>query len=97
LKNSSNELLWCGVFEQPPNEHASLRLAYTANAGVASLAECRDLCEWFGVKGHRATTYHWYQEYAKYHDQDFIIEPDRIAVNEKQVQLENEEKRGCTR
>ncbi len=27
-----------------------IRLACTAHAGAASLAECRDLCEWFGVE-----------------------------------------------
>ena len=69
-----------------------IRLACTAHAGAASLAECRDLCEWFGVERRRATIQHWYQEYAEYHNQDFTVEPDRIAVDEKQIQLENEEK-----
>ena len=27
-----------------------IRLACAAHAGAASLAECRDLCEWFGVE-----------------------------------------------
>jgi putative transposase len=64
----------------------------TVHAGTASLAECRDLYEWFGVGRRRATIQHWHQEYAKYHNQDFIVEPDRIAVDKKQIQLENEEK-----
>ncbi len=65
-------------------------LACTAHAGPASLAECRDLCEWFGVERRRATIHHWYQEYAEYHNQEFTTEPDRIAVDEKQIQFENE-------
>jgi len=69
-----------------------IRLACTAHGGAASLAECRDLCEWFGVERRRATIQKWYQEYVEYHNQDFTVEPDRIAVDEKQIQLENEEK-----
>jgi Transposase and inactivated derivatives len=56
------------------------------------LAECRDLCEWFGVERRRATIHHWYQQYAEYHEQEFTAAPDRVAVDEKQIQLENEEK-----
>jgi putative transposase len=56
------------------------------------LAECRDLCKWFGVSRTRATIHHWYQSYAEHYDQDFTIEPDRVAVDEKQIQLEAEQK-----
>ncbi len=56
------------------------------------MAECRDLCEWFGVERRRATIHHWYQAYADHYDQDFTAEPDRVAVDEKQIQLENEQK-----
>ena len=35
-----------------------VRLACAAHAGAASLAECRDLCEWFGVKRRQATVQH---------------------------------------
>ena len=56
------------------------------------MAECQDLCERFGVERRRATIQHLYQEYAEYHDQDFTVKPDRIAVHEKQIQLENENK-----
>jgi putative transposase len=69
-----------------------IRLACAAHAGAASLAECRDLCEWFGVERRRATIHHWYQAYADHYDQDFTAEPDRVAVDEKQIQLENEQK-----
>ena len=36
----------------------STRLACAVHAGAASLAECRDLCEWFGVERRRATIHH---------------------------------------
>ena len=65
-----------------------IRLACAA----ASLAECRDLCEWFGVSRTRAAIHYWYQSYAEHYDQDFIAEPDRVAVDEKQIQLEEERK-----
>ena len=65
-----------------------IRLACAAHAAAASLAECRDLCEWFGVSRTRATIHHWYQSYAEHYEQDFTVEPDRIAVDEKQIQLE---------
>ena len=40
----------------------------------------------------RATIQHWYQAYADHYDQDFTAKPDRVAVDEKQIQLENEQK-----
>ena len=69
-----------------------IRLACAAHAASASLAECRDLCEWFGVSRTRATIHHWYPAYADHYEQDFTVEPDRVAVDEKQIQLANEEK-----
>ena len=69
-----------------------IRLACAAHAAAASLAECRDLCEWFGVSRTRAAIHHWYQSYAEHYDQDFTADPDRIAVDEKQIQLEEERK-----
>ena len=66
-----------------------IRLACSAHAVAASLAECRDLCEWFGVSRRRATIQHWYHSYAEHYEQDFTAEPERVAVDEKQVQLEN--------
>lgn len=48
--------------------------------------------KWFGVERRRATIHHWYQAYADHYDQDFSAEPDRVAVNEKQIQLEKEQK-----
>ena len=67
-----------------------IRVAYAAHAAAASLAECRDLCEWFGVSRTQAAIHHWYQSYAEQCDQDFIAEPDRVTVDEKQIQLEEE-------
>ena len=61
------------------------RLACAAHAAAASLAKCCDLCEWFGVSRTRATIHHWYQSYADYYDQNFTADPDRIAVDEKQI------------
>ena len=55
------------------------------------MAECRDLCERFGVSRTRATSHHWYQSFAEYYEQDFTADPDRIAVDEKQIQLEEEQ------
>jgi putative transposase len=69
-----------------------IRLACAAHAGAASLAECRDLCEWFGVERRRATIHHWYQSYAEHYEQEFTVEPERVAVDEKQIQLEHERK-----
>jgi putative transposase len=60
-----------------------IRPACAAHAAAASLAECRDLCEWFGVSRTRATIHHWYQSYAEHYDQDSATEPDRVAVDEK--------------
>ena len=68
-----------------------IRLACAAHAAAASLAECRDLCEWFGVSRTRATIHHWYQAYADHYEQDFTAEPDRVAVDEKQIQLAEEQ------
>ena len=65
----------------------SARLACAAHAGAASLAECRDLCERFGVERHRATIQHWHRTYADHYEQVFTAEPDRISVDETQIQL----------
>ena len=35
-----------------------IRLACAAHAAAASLAECRDLCEWFGVSRTRAAVHY---------------------------------------
>lgn len=68
-----------------------IRLACAAHGAAASLAECRDFCEWFGVSRTRATIQHWYQSYADHYEQDFTAEPDRVAVDEKQIQLGEEQ------
>ena len=56
------------------------------------MAECRDLCEWFGVDRRRATIHHWYQAFTEYYEQEFTAEPDHVAVNKTQIQLKNEQK-----
>ena len=66
--------------------------ACATHTGAASLAECRDLCEWFAVDKRRATIQHWYQAYADHYEQDFTANPERVAVDEKQIQLKNEQK-----
>jgi putative transposase len=71
-----------------------IRLACDAHSAAASLAECRDLLEWLGVSRTRATIHHWYQSYADTYEQNFTVEPDRVAVDEKQLQLA-EEKTVC--
>ena len=68
-----------------------IRVACATHAAAASLAECRDLCEWFGVSRTRAAIRHWYQSYADHYGQDFTADPDRIAVDEKHIQLESEQ------
>jgi len=73
-----------------------IRLACAAHAGAASLAECRDLCEWFGVERRRATIHHWYQSYADHYDQDFTADPDRVAVDEKRSNSKINRKRSST-
>lgn len=47
-------------------------------------------CEWLGDSRTRATIQYWCQSYADHHDQDFTTAPERIAVDEKQVQLGEE-------
>lgn len=36
--------------------------------------------------------WYWVQAHGDYHEEDFTTEPDRVAVNEKQVQLKGGEK-----
>ena len=69
-----------------------VRLVCAAHAASASLSECSDLLAWFGVDRTRQTVWYWYQAYGEYHDEEFTAEPDRVAVDEKQVELEGAEK-----
>ena len=55
------------------------------------MAECRNLCEWFGVSRTRAAIHRWYHAYAEHYEQDFTVEPDWVAVDEKQIQLKGEQ------
>ena len=45
---------------------------------------------WFGVDRGRPAIRNWCQSFAESHKQTFIAEPDRVAVDEKQVQLAEE-------
>ena len=67
-----------------------IRLACALHASAASLAEIRDMLGWFGVDRSRPAIRNWCQSFAESHEQTFIAEPDRVAVDEKQVQLAEE-------
>jgi putative transposase len=56
------------------------------------LAEIRDLLEWFGISRTRQAVHYWFHVYAEACEQEFTAEPDRVAVDEKQIQLAEEEK-----
>ena len=45
---------------------------------------------WFGVDRSRSAIRNWCQSFAESHEQAFTAEPDRVAVDEKQVQLAEE-------
>ena len=67
-----------------------IRLACALHASAASLAEIRDMLGWFGVDRSRPAIRNWCQSFAESHEQTFTAEPDRVAVDEKQVQLAEE-------
>jgi len=69
-----------------------VRLACAVHAASASLSECSDLLAWFGVDRTRQAVWYWYQAYGESHDEAFTADPDRVAVDEKQVELEGGEK-----
>jgi putative transposase len=66
------------------------RLACALPASAASLAEIPDILGWFGVDRSRPAIRNWCQSLAESHEQTFTAEPDRVAVDEKQVQLAEE-------
>ncbi len=74
-----------------------IRLACAAHTGAASLAECRDLCKWFGSKRRRATIHQWYQAYADYYEQEFTAEPDRVAAMKRRSSSKTNRRRSSTR
>lgn len=43
------------------------------------------------------TIRYWYQYYAEHYEQEFTVEPDHVAVDEKQVQFRENESHGCMR
>ncbi|EMA56090.1 transposase [Halococcus thailandensis JCM 13552] len=47
---------------------------------------------WFGVDRSRPAIRNWCHSFAESHEQTFTVEPDRVAVDEKQVQLAEERK-----
>jgi putative transposase len=67
-----------------------IRLACALHASAASLAEIRDTLDWFGVDRSRPPIRNWCHSFAESHEQTFTAEPDRVAVDEKQVQLAEE-------
>jgi putative transposase len=73
-----------------------IKLVCAAHAGATSLAECRDLCEWFEVERRRATIHHWYQACADHYEREFPAGPDRTAVDDKQIKLKMNRTRGST-
>jgi hypothetical protein len=84
----------CRFLRQRTDVHVSLvdQAGVRCSCRSSVVAECRDLCEWVGVSRTQATIHHWYQSYAEYYEQNFTVEPNRLAVNEKQIQLEEKEK-----
>jgi transposase-like protein len=56
------------------------------------LAEIRDLLEWFGISRTRQAVHYWFHVYAEACEQEFTAEPDRVAVDGKQIQLPRKEK-----
>ena len=80
-------------FMEKPRTPAWLTwLACRLHAGSALLAEAADVIEWFGVDRTRQTVENWYGNYTEYCDQEFMATPDRVAVDEKQIQIEEEQK-----
>ncbi|WP_255681485.1 IS6 family transposase [Natrinema sp. SYSU A 869] len=67
-----------------------IQLACALHASDASFAEIRDVISWFGVDRSRPAIRNWWQSFADSHEQTFTAEPDRVAVDEKQVQLAEE-------
>ena len=76
----------------PRTPAGPIRLACALHAVSTSLAEFRDLLEWFGVSRTRQAVHYWFHAYAETCEQEFIAEPDRVAVDEKQIQLAEEGK-----
>ena len=67
-----------------------IRLPCALHASAASLAEIRDILGWFGVNRSCPAIRNWCQSFAESHEQTFTAEPDRSAVDEKQVRLAGE-------
>src|SRR5699024_10861997 len=67
-----------------------IRLACALHASAASLAEIRDILGWIGVDRSRPAIRNRCKSFAVSHEQTFTTAPDRVAVDEKQVQLAEE-------
>jgi putative transposase len=78
--------------DEPRTPAGLIRLACALHAVSTSLAEIRDLLEWFGVSRTRQAVHYWFHAYAEACEQKFTAEPDRVAVDEKQIQLAGGEK-----
>ena len=80
------------VLDEPRTPAGSGRLACALHAASTSLAEIRDLLAWFGAGRTRQAVHHWFYAYADACEQEFTVEPDRVTVDEKQIQLAEEQR-----
>jgi putative transposase len=78
--------------DEPRTPAGLIRLACALHAVSTSLAEIRDLLEWFGVSRTRQAVHYWFHAYADACKQEFTAVPDHVAVDEKQIQLAEEKK-----
>lgn len=78
--------------DEPRTPAGLIRLACALHAVSTSLAEICDLLEWFGVSRTRQAVHYWFHAYAEACEQEFTAEPDRVAVDEKQIQLAEEQR-----
>ena len=78
--------------EKPRTPAWLIWLACRLHAGSTSLSECADVLDWFGVDRTRQAVNNWYGNYTEYCEQEFTATPARVAVDEKQIQIEEEQK-----
>ena len=78
--------------DEPRTPAGFIRLAFALHAVSTSLAEIRDLLKWFSVSRTRQTVHYWFHAYADAYKEELTAEPDRVAVDEKQLQLAGGEK-----
>ena len=81
--SADSESSHVAFLNEPRTPAGPIRLACALHAVSTSLAEIRDLLEWFGVSRTRQAVHYWFHAYAEACEQEFIAEPDRVAVDEK--------------